>query len=55
VSRRLAVRAHWGMVVRCPDEAGNHFFAIELVYRDSGGTTGEPALTGRDGVAVGIE
>jgi len=37
------------------DEAGNHFFAIELVYRDDGGSTGEPSLTGRHGIAVGIE
>ena len=34
------------------DEAGTHFFAIELTYRDQGGPSGEPPLTGRHGITV---
>jgi PKD repeat protein len=32
-----------------------HFFAIEARYRDQGGPMGEPALTARDGVVLGVD
>ncbi|HJL14718.1 MAG TPA: ThuA domain-containing protein [Sandaracinaceae bacterium LLY-WYZ-13_1] len=32
-----------------------HFFAIEARYRDRGGPSGEPALTARDGVVLGVD
>jgi hypothetical protein len=32
-----------------------HFFAIEARYRDQGGPMGEPALTARDGIVLGID
>ena len=36
-------------------DPAQHFFAIELVYRDRGGAGGEPSLVGRAGTTVGIE